>query len=136
MAQLILDDCYFEVNSVDLSDHVKSVTVNYSGEMQDDTVMGDDTRSNAAGLKNWSMDVQFVQDFAAGEVDATLFSLVGAAAFTVEVRPTSGGRSATNPGFNGNAVLESYQPVAGAVGDLLQAPVTFQAAGTLSRSTS
>ena len=98
--------------------------------------MGDTTRSNLAGLLNWSIDVEFLQDFAAAKVDATLFSLIGAAAFTVTVKPTSSSVSATNPSFSGSVVLESYPPMSGAVGDLETASATFRSAGTLTRATS
>ena len=89
-----------------------------------------------AGLLNWSIDVEFLQDFASAKVDATLFTLVGAAAFTVTVKPTSGSVSATNPSFSGSAVLESYPPMSGSVGDLETASATFRSAGTLTRATS
>ena len=136
MATFVYTDASVVVNSVDLSDHVKSCTLNYEAEMLDDTVMGDTTRSNIAGLLNWSMDIEFLQDFAAAKVDATLFSLIGAAAFTVTVKPTSGSVSATNPSFSGSAVLESYPPMSGSVGDLETASATFRSAGTLARATS
>jgi hypothetical protein len=136
MATFVYTDASVVVNSVDLSDHVKSCTLNYEAEMLDDTVMGDTTRSNIAGLLNWSIDVEFLQDFAAAKVDATLFSLVGAAAFTVTVKPTSGSVSATNPSFSGSMVLESYPPMTGSVGDLETASATFRSAGTLTRATS
>jgi hypothetical protein len=136
MATFVYTDASVVVNSVDLSDHVKSCTLNYEAEMLDDTVMGDTTRSNIAGLLNWSIDVEFLQDFAAAKVDATLFSLIGAAAFTVTVKPTSGSVSATNPSFSGSAVLESYPPMSGSVGDLETASATFRSAGTLARATS
>ena len=136
MATFVYTDASVVVNSVDLSDHVKSCSLNYEAEMLDDTVMGDTTRSNIAGLLNWSIDVEFLQDFAAAKVDATLFSLVGAAAFTVTVKPTSGSVSATNPSFSGSVVLESYPPMSGSVGDLETASATFRSAGTLTRATS
>ena len=136
MATFVYTDASVVVNSVDLSDHVKSCTLNYEAEMLDDTVMGDTTRSNIAGLLNWSIDVEFLHDFAAAKVDATLFSLIGAAAFTVTVKPTSGSVSATNPSFSGSAVLESYPPMSGSVGDLETASATFRSAGTLARATS
>ena len=135
MATFVYTDASVVVNSVDLSDHVKSCTLNYEAEMLDDTVMGDTTRSNIAGLLNWSIDVEFLQDFAAAKVDATLFSLVGAAAFTVTVKPTSGSVSSTNPSFSGSMVLESYPPMTGSVGDLETASATFRSAGTLARAT-
>ena len=136
MATFVYTDASVVVNSVDLSDHVKSCRLNYEAEMLDDTVMGDTTRSNIAGLLNWSIDVEFLQDFASAKVDATLFTLVGAAAFTVTVKPTSGSVSATNPSFSGSAVLESYPPMSGSVGDLETASATFRSAGTLTRATS
>ena len=136
MATFVYTDASVVVNSVDLSDHVKSCTLNYEAEMLDDTVMGDTTRSNMVGLLNWSIDVDFLQDFASAKVDATLFSLVGAAAFTVTLKPTSGSVSATNPSFSGSVVFESYPPMTGAVGDLETVSVTFRSAGTLTRATS
>ena len=136
MATFVYTDASVVVNTVDLSDHVKSCSVNYEAEMLDDTVMGDTTRSNIAGLLNWSMDVEFLQDFASAKVDATLFALVGSASFTITVKPTSGSVSATNPSFSGSAVLESYPPMTGSVGDLETVSATFRSAGTLTRATS
>jgi hypothetical protein len=136
MATFVYTDASVTVNTVDLSDHVKSCTLNYEAEMLDDTVMGDTTRSNMAGLLNWSIDVDFLQDFASAKVDATLFALIGSASFTVILKPTSGSVSATNPSFTGSAVLESYPPMTGGVGDLETVSVTFRSAGTLARATS
>ena len=138
MATIVMTDAYFLVNSVNLSGWTRSLTINYEAEMLDDTVMGTTgTRSNRPGLKNWSIDAEFLQDFAAGAVDATLFSLVGAAAFAIEARPTSGARSVTNPAYTGNAVLESYPPLSGEVGALSTVSATFRSGGgsVLTRAT-
>lgn len=136
MATQVLTDAFVEINSVDLSDHVKSVTLPYAAEMLDDTVMGDDTRSNKGGLKVWSITVEFLNDWAASEVDATLFGLVGTT-FTVTVRPDkTAGVSATNPNYTGTAILESYPPLGNQVGELATTSVVLQSAGTLSRATS
>jgi len=135
MAKFVLTDASLVINSVDLSDHVRSVTLNYEAELQDDTTMGDDTRTNLGGLKNWSMDVEFTQDYASGEVDATLFSIVGSAV-PVVLKPTSSAVSATNPSYSGTGVIGSYSPIGNSVGDLAVAPVTIAPAGTLTRATS
>lgn len=135
MAAFALTDAFVSINGVDLSNDVKGGTLTYEAEMLDDTAMGDDTRSNLGGLKNWTMSVEFIQDFAASQVDATLFSLVGST-FTVIFRPDSGSVSATNPNFTGTGILASYTPIGNSVGDLAMAPVTINAAGTLSRATS
>lgn len=135
MAQFVLDDASVTINSVDLSDHVRSVTVNYEAEVQDKTTMGDEGREKIAGLKNWTADIEFTQDYAAGEVDATLFPLIGAAEFAVVFQPTSEAVSATNPSFTGNAILASYPPISGTVGDLATASITLEGSGILTRST-
>jgi len=134
MATLIWVDASVTINSVDLSDHVRQVSITYEAEMQDETAMGLDTRKNKPGLLNWSVDVEFNQDFSASEVDATLFDLVGAAAFTIAIKPTSSGVGPTNPNYTGSVVLESYGPVDGQVGDLAVTRATFRSAGSLSRA--
>ncbi len=134
MAHFVFTDARVEINSVVLSDHVESVSLEYKAELQDDTNMGDTTRQRLGGLKDWTVTVNFRQDFAASEVDATLFPLVGVAT-TIKVRPTSAAIGATNPEYVGTGILESYRPVGDTVGNVAAAPVTFQAAGDLARNT-
>ena len=137
MAKIILKDAVVTINSQALSTRVKTVTIDYSADQEDATAMGDDTHIRLAGLKDWSITCEFHQDYAASSVDATLFDLVGAAAFTVSVKPTSAATAATNPDFTGSATLETYGGVVGgSVGDLASATATFQSAGDLSRTTS
>lgn len=136
MAKFVLTDVFVSINSVDLSDHVKSITLDYGAAIQDKTAMSETTMSKLAGLKDWSASIEFHQDFAASEVDATLFSLVGAAAFAVIIRPTSSAVSSTNPNFTGNALLESYPPLSGNVGDVAATSITLQGDGDLTRATS
>lgn len=136
MANRVITNAYVLINSVDLSSCVRQVTLNYSAEQQDDTAMGDSARSRIPGLKDWSLDIEFFQDYATSKVDATLFSLIGASPFAVEIRGDAGSVSATNPKYTGNAVLESYQPVAGTVGENQMAPVRLMGVGALTRATS
>jgi hypothetical protein len=134
MAFIVLKNAYVMINAVDLSDHVKQVTLKYSAVIHDDTAMGATSKSRIAGLLDWSMDVEFYQDYASGKVDATLFPLVGAAAFAVHLKPVNDTISTTNPDFTGNAVIEGdYTPVSGAVGDLSTVTVTFAGDGALTR---
>lgn len=139
MATLIYTDALVSINGVDLSDHVRSVQLQYEAEMLDDTAMGTSgTRSTKPGLKNWSFTVDFYQDYAAGSVDATLFPLIGAVAFAIMLRPVKTTVvGPTNPNFTGNAVLESYPPLTGEVGALGMASASFRAGGgsALTRAT-
>lgn len=136
MPVLVFKDASVVINSVDLSDHVREVAINYSAEIIDKTAMGDNSKSKIAGLKDWSVTITFNQDFDAGSVDATLFPLVGAAAFPVVIKPSSAATSATNPAYTGNGLLESYPPLGGQVGALLTTQVTIQGDGDLTRATS
>ena len=133
MATFVLTNAFISVGGTDLSDHVRTITVDYSAELPDDTVMSDDTRSVAAGgLFNWTVTVEWLQDFAATKVDVTLFPLVGTAPALI-IRPDSGAKSATNPEYTGSGVLGTYSPITGSVGDMATAPSVFTAAGTLAR---
>lgn len=134
MSELCFKDCYFSVGTTaaptNLTNHVRSVTINYAAEMLDKTAMQNDSRARIAGLKDWSVNVEFNQDYAAGSVDATLFPMVGSTAKYISIRPTTAVGSATNPRFNGLGLLESYPPVGGGVGDLATVSVTFQGGGS------
>lgn len=135
MASFVATDCFVSINGVDLSDHVKSVSLDYSAEMQDDTAMGDTTRSRTGGLKDWSASVEFHQDYASSKVDATLFTLVGSASTIIIRADNDDGVSETNPNYTGSATLESYNPAGAAVGEMASATASFVAAGTLTRAT-
>ena len=136
MAKLVLTDVFLSVNGVDLSNDVQSVSLNYEAEEQDSTTMGDDTREALGGLKNWSMDVSFAQDFASGQVDATLFSIVGSQVAIILRADNTAGVGATNPNYTGTGLITSYSPIGNSVGDLAVSPVTIKSAGTLTRATS
>lgn len=137
MASFIFKDAHLEVDGVDLSNRVQQVALNINAELQDETAMGNFTRINKPGLEAWSIDVTFKQDFATGNVDEVLYDLTGSSAFPVTLRPKKASAvSSINPNYTGQAVIENYNPLSGAVGDLAQATVTFRSAGDLERNTS
>lgn len=130
-------NAFFDVNGVDLSNHVESLTVNESAAALENHAMGDDTAIKIAGLLDWSIDVTFFQDFAAGSVDATLHPIYsGGDSCRVRCRPDSATVGAGNPMWSGDAYITSYQPMGGAHGDNLMTSVTFSPATNLVRSTS
>lgn len=135
MASTVLTNAFISWNSVDLSDFLKSATLNYEAEMQDETAMGDTTRINLGGLKNWSIDLEFNGDEASSATAQTLFPDVGVQR-TVILRPDAGSVSATNPNYTGTGILASFSPLSGGVGDLNRNPVRIMSAGALSRATS
>lgn len=116
--------------------HVRAVTLNYSANLLDITEMSNTTMVNLAGILDWSMDVTVLQDYANGNVDSILFPLVGAAAFYIQLKPTSGSVTTSNPEYYGLCVLGDYSPVDGNHGDAQEISVSFSCAGALTRRTS
>ena len=134
MATLVLYDAFVSVAGTDLSDHVRSVTIDAGQNLVDDTAMGDTFQSNAASLATWSVSVEFLQDYAASQVDATLQPLLGIGnTAALIIRATSPAASSTNPQYSGTAILESYNPISGSVGDQAMASASFQCASALTR---
>jgi len=125
VAVFVLTDASVTVNSVDLSDYVTAVTLNYETDSVEVTAMGATGHKFTGGLQNISLDVTFNQDFAASQVAATLDALVGTTT-TVVVKPTSAAVGATNPSYTiTDAFLAATQPVNGSVGDLATMSVSF-----------
>lgn len=134
MAKMVLTNGYLLINAVNLSAWVKEMSLDYSADLKDSETMGDTTHEKTGGLKDWTLTATMLNDYAAGGPDATLFPLVGTSV-AIEARADAGARSVTNPGYTGNAVVESYNPVAGSVGDMAACQVTLRCNGALSRQT-
>ncbi len=118
MALFTLTDAFISINGVTLSDHAKSVTVNDTRDVKDFTAFGATSKVVGKGLGDATISVEFFQDFAAAKTHATLQPLIGSTTpVTVEVRPTSAARSATNPAAVMSALLFDYTFVDGSVGD-------------------
>jgi hypothetical protein len=134
MATFVFTDGRVEVNAVNLSTLVRKVTLKINADAPDSTAMGATYHARkGGGLKDFSVDVEFNQDFNTALVDATLFPLL-ATSTAVKVRSTTSIISATNPEYQGNAVLTDYQPIGGKVGDMGIATANFDGDGALTRA--
>lgn len=134
MAQLVLKNAYITVNAVTLSDRANNVELNYEVESVEVTAFGGN-RSFVGGLQNNTTTIEFMQDFAAANVEATIFPLVGTQT-TLIIAADGGSFSATNPKYTiTGTYLASHTPVSGAVGELAMTSLTFTG-GTLVKTTS
>lgn len=133
MASFPFIDCRVELNSVVLTTFVRSATLNTEAEDLEDTAMGDTYRSRIGGLKDWSVDLELNQDFAASAPDVTIFSLLGTVV-TFKIRPTTAAISATNPEYSGSVLISEYNPLDGSVGDLATTSASWPGSGTLARA--
>jgi hypothetical protein len=126
MSAFVFLDAFVSINGVDLSDHVRRVTVGLPIALVPATRMGHTAEAKLAGLKDGDVVVDWQQDFAAAKTDATLWAAYGLEV-PIIVRPVKGTViGATNPEYRMSAMLEGYTPMDGSVGDLAVTSSTFR----------
>lgn len=133
MPRLVLTDASVVINSVNLSDHIVSVTITTSDDVVDTSAFGPTSaagRTRVAGLTDNSVTLEFQQDFATSNVEQTIYDLVGNTT-TVVVKPTSAIVGATNPSYTFTALVSEWQPLSGSVGELSTASVTWPISGSI-----
>ena len=124
-----------KVNSVDLSDHVTSVTLNRSFDELEVTAMGDSGHKYVKGLEASSVTIDFLNDTASSQVLATLQAAWGT---TVEVKllqDKGTAVGATNPLYTFNVLVNNTTDINGAVGDIGTQSVTWNVQGATSVAT-
>jgi hypothetical protein len=127
MAKFVYKTAVVQINAVDLSDHVRNVVITTSRDEVDVTCFGATNKEILAGLGDVTITMEVLPDFAAGEVDATLWPLSSSdTPFTVAVKPTNGAISATNPEFQLSSLLLEYTPIDATVGEAAPTTITFR----------
>ena len=138
MARIVLTDVKCTINGVNLSDHIASVTLNTGTDVVETTAFSSTAaKTRVGGLQDNSVTLEFHQDFAASNVEATIngtTSLVGTVT-TVVVSPTST-VSATSPSYSFSALVAEWTPLSGSVGELSTASVTWPISGAITKATS
>lgn len=135
MAVFVLTDARVEVNSVNLSAWVTSVSLDVQAAEVETTSMGDTWQELTGGVKSGSVRIEFNDDFAASAVDATLWPLLGTTT-SVKIRPTTSTIGATNPEYQGTALVSQVPALSGSHGELAKKSVTWPTTGTITRATS
>ncbi len=135
MARIVLTDANITINSVDLSTHIASVTLTSTDDIIETSAFGDSSKTRVAGLRDNSVALEFHQDFAASNVEATIYPLLGTAT-TIVVKPTSDAVGATNPTYTFSALVSEWTPLSGAIGELSTASVTWSISGAITKATS
>jgi hypothetical protein len=112
------------VASVNLSDHVTSVTLNRAADELEVTAMGDSAHKFVKGLEASSLTIDFLNDTAALNVLPTLQTAYGTIV-TVTLKQTSAVTSATNPLYTMSCLINNLTDINGAVGDIGTQSVTW-----------
>jgi hypothetical protein len=134
MSKIVLTDAKVTINSVVLSDHISSVTIDTKDDILETTGFGSTAKTRVAGLADNSVTLDFFQDFAAANVEATIYPLVGSTT-TIIVSPTST-VSSTSPSYTFTALVSEWQPLKGGIGQMATASVTWPISGTITKATS
>lgn len=134
MAKFATTDYVVKINGTDFSNSLNQAELTIESEDLETTAFGSGFRTRIGGLKQASVTLQFMQDFAAASVDATLNPLVGTIA-TVVLIPAGTAISATNPSYTATCLVTQYSPIASSVGDLATFSITWPVSGTVTRAT-
>ena len=132
MAKLVLTDVVVTIAGTPVSDHVGSVTITTDVAEVATTAFGGSAVTRVGGLRDNIVQLEFHQDYAASNLESIVYPLIGTVA-AITVKPTSGAISDTNPEYQFNALISSWTPVAGAVGDLATVSVTWQISGAITK---
>jgi|688.fasta_scaffold884528_1 predicted secreted protein len=148
MARLVLTDANVlfatspgNAATNDISAFITSLSLSTSYDVIDTTGISTTgaARTRVAGLADNSITIEFNNDYA----DNSLEELINGTTTTngtvglvvaMQVKPTSGATSASNPKYNFNVLVAEWQPLSGAVGELSTASVTWPISGPITKS--
>jgi hypothetical protein len=135
MAIFLQNNVGVKINSVDLSDHITSVTVQQTFDEVEVTAQGSTAHQFSKGLESSTITLNFLNDFAASSVCATLQSAYGTSVTAVLIPVKGTAVSATNPLYTATVLINNLQPLNGAVGDISNSSITFTCNSTIVQTT-
>ena len=124
MAIYLSNNVVATLNSVALSDHVTSATINRAFDELEVTAMGDTAHKFVKGLEASTITLDFLSDTAAANVNATLQAAWGTTV-ALTLKQTSAAVSATNPLYSTTVLVNNTQDINGAVADIATQSITF-----------
>lgn len=135
MAKFVLDNAYLSIGktstttATNYTSYVRTVTINFTAAEQDKTVMGQSALARLSGLKDMSIDVEFLQDFDDGALDQNMYNYWNGASPTdgviIEVGSEGSTEATENPFYYGTFLCTAYSPISGTVGDAAGATANF-----------
>lgn len=143
MARIVLTDANVLFASNDISQYITSISLSTSYDVIDTTGISTTgaARTRVAGLADNSLTIEFNQDFADNALEELIngtslaTSTVGTTV-AMEIRPVNGAVSASNPKYTFNALISEWQPLSGAVGELVSVSATWPISGVITKAIS
>lgn len=136
MAKYVVTGNKVRINGVDLSDSVARAELSINVADVDTTDFGSNGFTELiGGLKSGNISIDFHQDYAAASVEATVYPLLGTIATAVLIAGNGTAASSTTPAYTATVLVNNWNPVSGAVGDLSTVSVTWPTSGSVSKAT-
>ncbi|MFI1001986.1 hypothetical protein ACIP10_15330 [Streptomyces galbus] len=135
MAKMVLLAQYLSINSTVLNNFTKKAELSVEVEDKDVTTYASlGWKEVLGGLKSGELGVEFLQDFAATQLDAIMWPLLGLVV-PFEVRADQSAVSTSNPKYTGSILIKGWNPIEGSVGDEATVGLTFPTSGAVARGT-
>lgn len=131
MAKFAATDFSVTINGTDLSTSLQSAELTIDADDKDTTTFGTGFRTRIGGLKQGTLRLNFLQDFAGGSVESVVnLALLGTVA-TVVIKPTSAAVGTTNPSYTVPCLVTTVQPISAQVGDIAVQQVSWMTSGSV-----
>ena len=124
-----------KINSVDISDHVSSVTLSQIFDELEITSLGDTSHKFTKGLEASTLTLDFFNDFAASQVTPTLQSAYGTTVTAVLIAKKGTAVGAENPLYTVSILVNNLTPISGDVASINASSVTFTCNSTVAVAT-
>ena len=124
MAIFLSNGVVVTLNAVALSDHVTSATINRSFDELEVSAMGDSSHKFVKGLEASTVALDFLNDTAASNVNATLQAAWGTTV-ALTLKQTSAAVSVTNPLYSTTVLVNNTTDINGTPGDISTQSITF-----------
>jgi hypothetical protein len=136
LAKYVVTGNKVTINGTDLSSSIARAELSINVADVDTTDFGSNGYTELiGGLKSGSVSIDFHQDYASASVEATIFPLLGSIATAVIIAGNGTAASSTTPAYTATVLVNNWNPVSGAVGDLSTVSVTWPTSGAVSKAT-
>lgn len=136
MAKYVVAGTSVTLNGSDISSNVARAEIVINAAEVDTTDFGSNGWTEVVGgLKSGSVSLDFHSDFGSGAISNLLADKVGTIGTVVVIAANGTAASATTPAYTATCLINSFTPIAGAVGDLATFSVTFPTTGEVTYAT-
>ena len=136
MAIYLDNNVGLKIATVDLSEYVTSITLTQTFDEVETTSMGSSAHTFSKGLESSTLQVDFLNDWAASKVQATLQAAYGTSVTAVVIPVKGTAVGAANPLYTVSILVNNLTPVGtGGPEDFARSSMTFTCTSTVAYAT-